>query len=193
MKIVREPAPEGTTCNRSLNYMDDNAPLCGKPAVIMEYPEEPELDDVDDRILLCDDCRIERLRRQSLDDQENAFETEHGWPPGMDVLDLAYSLGLVEVRFQHLLDLNAPCVIIKNERFMRIKREERILSWLEAHPPSKKHDTHLQAINALIESFEENYRDESPKSEVSKTTRAGLKRVRELGSLIDEESLPQTR
>jgi hypothetical protein len=181
------PLP-GSKCNNMIDPL--GGVVCGKPAVLILIPKDmPDIDE-DDRMILCEGCRIERLRREARNDQEHAFETEHGWPPGMDVLDLAYSLGMTEIRFQELLDKNAPSVITKNERVIRIRREERVLAWLEAHPPSEEHGTHLRAINALTKSFEENYDKENPESSRCRTVRAGLKRVRELGSLIDEEALP---
>lgn len=180
------PLP-GSKCNNMADPI--GGLLCGKPAVLLMIPiNMPNLEE-DDRMLLCEECRVERLRRNAQADQDGAFEEHHGWPRDMDILDLAHSMGSSECRFQKLLDMNAPTIIIKSERRILIRREERILSWLEAHAPSGDHDTHLQAINALITSFNEQASKDPSGREYRRIVHAGLKRVRELGSLVDEEAL----
>ncbi len=175
MTIRYENAPEGALCERDLDPSALAPTPCGKPAEVALIVEGMS----DDPMMLCEECRVARLRRQSQNEQLEAFEEQHGYPPNRSVLDLAHSLGTARLRYERLVTMQAPPTIIENEQKLIDQREHRIVSWLRHHSPVG-HDTHLQAVDAVIERAVASYEGVHREPVLE-----GLKWTRKLAAVVD--------
>lgn len=150
------PASAGLKCNRNPGLEDGDSTVCGAPAVLRVVDEDyaDEEDDEESWWLFCAECRLQLMRDTSTRDQQDAYEAQHGYPPGVDLVDLAFSLGAAIRRFESFLDTNAPVAFLERVTSLIHSRADRILRWLLAHPPPEG-ISQVGRVNAVMGAYAE--------------------------------------
>ena len=190
-----KPTPKGAKCTAHVGLFDPDSPVCGKPAVIswwLEDDDPPSEDPThEDWCHNCDEHRIRRLRIEAKHDQSAAFEEEHGYPPNLDIVNLAYRLGLSRGRFVSFLDHTAPTVIMRHAHAVYWKRRNHVRKWLKDHTP-QNFTAHVPAINALLDALEKGellYVEDKWNEESVEALRQGLLEARMISAEVDIANL----
>ena len=108
---------------------------CGAPAThVSHYDDEDPDEDCD--VYACPACLRANMRATAQDDQDDAFEVQHGFRPYATFASLLDSIRRVAGRLRHYRKINAPAVIVRNETAMLHKRVNYMIAYLKAGRPN---------------------------------------------------------
>jgi hypothetical protein len=178
-------APKGSTCEY-LDIDSEGENPCGDPAVKAQTMNMAGTD-LDDMSCYCETHRLQVMKNIHRNDQAEAFEKQHGYPQGRNMLDLICSLGSRHMRVVKLAELKAPTAISEQAQELVDAAEHRIFAWLAGHSP--KREGHKATLLKLWDSWSDKgtnagdgYLDEME---------VGFSRAVQLAQIVDDGGPPK--